>query len=259
MAKFGSNLENANGNFMLKNLQLIFSLSILFLANLIAQADEAVFSGSYLLTGNISTIDKAITSANNRLGLNVKPSWSSGNFDFRVESYTETSFHTPDKSIVNEHKLETQLNYNHAINTIFGNDIFGITGGMLYHQNDTFRDQYFWAITGLTYSQKISDNVSLSGALLAEKRNKGGRVFYDASGSVEYRLMPQLSTFLALHRYENLGEFDATPSHKLEYELGANYTINSRFFTGISYLHHTQDNDADDRFALLKLKLGVNF
>ena len=95
---------------MLKNLLLIFSLSILFLANLIAQADEAIFSGSYLLTGNISTIDKAITSANNRLGLNVKPSWSTGNFDLRVESYTETSFHTPDKSIVNEHKLETQLN-----------------------------------------------------------------------------------------------------------------------------------------------------
>ena len=69
MVRFGSNLHNANGNFMLKNLVLIFSLSILFLANLIAQADETIFSGSYLLTGNISTIDKAITSANNRLGL----------------------------------------------------------------------------------------------------------------------------------------------------------------------------------------------
>lgn len=254
MARFGSNLYNSDENFMLKNLLLISTLSSLLLVNFPTQADESAFSGSYLLTGNISTIDEAVTSANNRLGLNYKPSWSKGNFDLRVESFTETSFHTPDKSIVNEHKFETQLNYNYPIN-----DIFGVTGGILYHQNDTFRDQYFWAITGLTYSQKISGNISLSGALLAEKRNKGGRVFYDASGSVEYRLMPQLSTFLALHRYENLGEFDTTPSRKLEYEFGANYTINSRFFTGISYLHHTQDNDADDRFALLKFKIGVNF
>ena len=239
---------------MLKNLLLISSLSSLLLVTFPAQADESAFNGSYLLTGNISTIDKAITSANNRLGLNYKPLWSSGNFDLRVESYTETSFHTPDKSIVNEHKLETQLNYNHPIN-----DIFGVTGGILYHQNDTFRDEYFWAITGLTYGQKISDNVSLNGALLAEKRNKGGRVFYDASGSAEYRLMPQLSAFLALHRYENLGEFDTMPSRKFEVELGANYTINPRFFTGLSYFRHTQDNDADDRFALLKLKLGINF
>ncbi len=239
---------------MLKNCFLITSLSILFLVNLIAQADEATFSGSYLLTGNVSTIDEAVTSANNRLGLNYKPTWSKGNFDFRVESYTETSFHTPDRSIINEHKFETQLNYNHPIS-----DMFGLTGGILYHQNNTFRDQYFWAIAGLTYIQKVSDNISLSGALLAEKRNQGGRLFYDASGGVEYRLMPQLSTFLALHRYENLGEFDTTPSRKFEYELGANYTIKSRFFTGLSYLRHTQDNDSDDRFALLKLKLGVNF
>ena len=244
---------------MLKHLVLITSLSSFLMVSFTAYADESAFSGSYLLTGNISTIDEAITSANNRLGLNYKPSWSTGNFDLRVESYTETSFHTPDKSIVNEHKLEAQLNYNHAINTIFGNDIFSITGGILYHQNDTFRDQYFWAIAGLTYSQKISDNFSLSGALLAEKRNKGGRLFYDASGSLEYRLMPQLSTFLALHRYENLGEFDSVPSRKFEVELGANYVINSRFFTGFSYMRHTQDNDSDDRFALLKLKLGINF
>ena len=254
MASFGSNLRNANATFMLKNYLLIFSLSSLLIVNFSAQADESTFSGSYLLTGNISAIDKAITSANNRLGLNVKPSWSTGNFDLRAESYTETSFHTPNRSIINEHKFETQLNYNYPIS-----DIFGITGGMLYHQNDTFRDQYFWAIAGLTYSQKISNNVSLSGALLAEKRNKGGRVFYDASGSAEYRLMPQLSTFLALHRYENLGEFDTMPSRKFEVELGANYTINPRFFTGISYFRHTQDNDADDLFALLKLKLGINF
>ena len=239
---------------MLKDLFLITSLSILSLVNLIAQADEATFSGSYLLTGNISTIDEAITSANNRLGLSYKPTWSKGNFDFRAESYTETSFHTPDRSIINEHKFETQLNYNHPIS-----DMFGLIGGILYHQNNTFRDQYFWAIAGLTYIQKVSDNISLSGALLAEKRNRGGRIFYDASGGVEYRLTPQLSTFLALHRYENFGEFDTTPSRKFEYELGANYTINSRFFTGLSYLRHTQDNDSDDRFALFKLKLGVNF
>ena len=65
--------------------------------------------------------------------------------------------------------------------------------------------------------------------------------------------------FTSLHRYENFGEFDTNPSRKFEYEVGINHNPSQRFFTGISYLHHSQDDDPNDRFALLKLKLGVNF
>lgn len=220
----------------------------------VACADDSVFTGSYMITGNVSTIDKSITSLNNRLGLSFKPSWSDGNFDYRLESYTETSFHSPDGSIVNEHKFETQINYNHPLT-----DTVGLTTGVLYHTNHTFPDTYYWGIAGLTYSQTIFANTAVTAGLLAEKRNGGGRVFYDASGSVEHHFHPLFSIFAAVHRYENFGEFDTEPSRKLEYEIGINHNPNQRFFVGVSYLHHRQDNDPNDRFALLKLKFGVNF
>ncbi len=239
---------------MKSNLLRAIAIGCLALANIVAYADESSFTGSYMVTGNVSTISESITSMNNRIGLNYKPSWSAGNFDYRAELYTETSFHTSDGSIVNEHKFETQLNYNHPLT-----NIFGVTGGVLYHKNNTFPDAYYWGIAGLTYSQTIANNTTATAAMLAEKRNGGGRVFYDASGSIEYHFHPLASVFTSLHRYENLGEFDTVPSRKFEYEIGANYNPNKRFFTGISYLHHTQDNDPDDRFALLKFKLGVNF
>lgn len=219
-----------------------------------AHADDTSLSGSYLMTGNISTIDAPITSMNHRIGLNFKPSWSKGNFDYRAESYTETSFHSIDGSIVNEHKFETQLNYSQPIT-----DVFGVTSGMLYHTNYTFPDTYFWGVAGVTYNQSVLEKITLSAALLAEKRNGGGRIFYDTSGSIEYHIDSRMSLFAALHRYENLGEFDVDPSRKREYEIGVNNNISKRIFIGISYLHHTQDNDPTDRFSLLKLKLGVNF
>lgn len=219
-----------------------------------AVAVESEFKGSYLATGNVSTLDEPITSLNNRLGLSFKPSWSNGNFDFRAESYTEPSFHGANNALVNEHKFETQLNYNHPIT-----DIFGVSGGVLYHTNNTFPDKYFWGVLGLTYSQNVLKDLSLSAAVLAEKKNGSGRVFYDASGTVEYHFNPKISFFTSLHRYENMGEFDTTPTRKFEYEIGVNQILSQRFFTGVSYLHHSQDNDPNDRFGLVKLKLGINF
>ena len=238
----------------MRNLLCAVAMGCLALTNVAAHAEDSSVTGSYMVTGNVSTIDERISSINNRIGLNFKPSWSAGNFDYRSESYTEPSFHSADGSIVNEHKFETQINYNHPIS-----NIFGLTGGVLYHSNYTFPDTYYWGIAGFTYNQAASDTTNLSAAILAEKRNGGGRVFYDASGSIEHRFYPLFSVFASLHRYENFGEFDTEPSRKLEYEAGINYNPSQRFFTGISYLHHSQDNDPYDRFALLKLKFGVNF
>lgn len=229
-------------------------VGILVLISVAASADESSFTGSYLMTGNASTIDTPITSVNHRIGLNFKPASSAGNFDYRAESYTEPSFHSPDGSIINEHKFETQLNYSHPLT-----DIVGITGGVLYHTNDTFPDTYYWGLVGLTYSQALFTNTTVSAAVLAEKRDGGGRVFYDGSASMEYRFHPLFSVFTALHRYENMGESDTTPSRKFEYEIGINHNPSQRFFTGLSYLHHSQDNDPDDRFGLVKLKIGINF
>lgn len=238
----------------LKKLLALTLLSSSMLLSSYVNADDSSLSGSYLMTGNISAIDAPITSMNNRIALNFKPSWSKGNFDYRAESYTETSFHSVDSSIVNEHKFETQLNYNQPVT-----DIFGVTGGMLYHTNYTFPDTYFWSVAGVIYNQALLEKISLSAALLAEKRNGGGRIFYDTSGSVEYRIDSRMSLFASLHRYENFGEFDVDPSRKREYEIGVNNNISKRIFVGISYLHHTQDNDPTDRFSLLKFKVGVNF
>lgn len=100
---------------------------------------------------------------------------------------------------------------------------------------------------------------ALSGTLLAEKRTRGGRLFYDFSGAAEQRLSPRFSAFVGLHRYENFGEFDARPTRKFEYEAGVNYLLDKRFNAALSYFRHRQDDDPNDRFAFVKLKLGYNF
>lgn len=230
------------------------TIGLLSLVCVTAHADDSSLTGSYTVTRNVSTIDTPLTSVNNLVTLNYKPSWGVGNFDYRAESYTEPSFHSLNGSIVNEHKLEMQLNYNYPIT-----NIFGATGGILYHTNYTFQDTYYWGVAGLTFNQSISSNTTIAATFLAEKRSSGGRVFYDASASAEYLFRHFFSAFVALHRYENLGEYDINPTQKLEYEIGLNYNLSRRFFTGISYLHHSQYNDPADRFALLKVKLGVNF
>lgn len=59
--------------------------------------------------------------------------------------------------------------------------------------------------------------------------------------------------------YENLGESNARPTRKREYEVGVNYYISQRYYAGISYFRHWQVNDANDRFAMAKVKFWVNF
>lgn len=220
--------------------------------NLSAQADG--FTGQYLVTGNVSTIGEALTSVNNRVGLNYAPSSIPGNFDYRFENYTETSFHGAGDSQVNERKLENQLMYNYPLN-----EHVTATIGGLYHTNYTFQDTYYWAIGGITVSGNIAPQTSASATALIEKRAKGGRAFYDLSASIEHKLTTDVGLFASAHIYENFGELDASPSKKREYEVGFNYYISQRYYAGISYLHHTQLDDPNDRFAMAKIKLGVNF
>ena len=211
-------------------------------------------TGQYLGTGNVSTLGESLTSFNQRLGLNYAPAWTSGNFDYRYERYTEPSFHGAGNSQVNERKFESQLMYNHPINEHLTANV-----GYLYHANRTFRDNYHWAMAGLTLSGEIAPDVKASTTALIQKRNKGGRAFYDLSGNVEYKPMSLVGVFASAHIYENLGESDVTPTRKREFEVGLNYYISDRYYAGISHIKHYQIGDPTDRFALTKFKFGVNF
>lgn len=218
-----------------------------------AQAADA-FTGQYLATGNLSTQTALMPSLNSRLTANYAPGWTTGNFDFRLERYTENSYHAANGDMVRERKFEAQANYNYPLTPNLNAVV-----GLLRHENYTFRDNYYWAVAGLAWNGDIAKDTSLSTAILAEKRNGGGRVFYDLSGTVEHRFMEKYGAFVAAHVYENLGEFDAVPTHKREFETGINYYISKRYFAGVSYFYHQQIGDPADRFSFVKLKLGVNF
>lgn len=217
-------------------------------------ARAAGLTGQYLATGNISTISESLPSLNNRLSLNYAPSRIPGAFDARVEFYTEPSFHSADNQIVNEHKRELQLNYSYPLF-----DHLALIAGYLYHGNRTFRDNYSWAIAGLSASGDVFADTPASISVLAERRNKSDRIFFDFSGSIERRFQSRYGIFASAHVYQNMGEFDPKPTHKREYEVGTNWYPDKRFYAGLSYFKHTQRDDAYDRFSLVKLKVGITF
>ena len=116
-----------------------------------------------------------------------------------------------------------------------------------------------WAVAGLSWSCDVAKDLNFTTGILAEKQNGGGRVFYDFSASAEQRFEEKYGAFVAAHIYENFGQFDASPSHKREFETGINYYVSKRYFAGISYFYHQQVGDPSDRFSFVKLKVGVNF
>lgn len=217
-----------------------------------AQAEG--LTGQYLATGNVSTIGNAMPSLNNRVTLSYAPASIPGSFDYRLERYTESSFHGVGDSQVNERKLESQLMYSYPLN-----EHVTATAGGLYHTNYTFQDRYYWAVAGLTVSGDIASRTSASATALLEKRNQGGRAFYDLSASIEHKPTPMIGLFGAAHIYENLGELDLEPSKKREYEIGFNFYLSKRYYAGASYFRHVQLGDRNDRFAMAKFKFGVNF
>ncbi len=211
-------------------------------------------TGQYLATGNASTISTSLPSLNNRLTLNYAPSQITGAFDGRVELYNEPSFHSIDHHLVNEHKREIQLNYTYPVF-----DHLALIAGYLYHENRTFRDNYYWAIAGLSVSGDVLADTPASISVLAEKRNQSDRIFYDFAGSIEHKFRSHYGIFASAHVYQNMGEFDLEPTDKCEYEVGVNWYPNPRYYAGLSYFKHTQRADPFDRFSLVKIKAGINF
>lgn len=218
------------------------------------QVHAEEFSGQYLATGNVSTQTSAMPSLNGRLTANYAPAGLKGNMDFRLERYTENSYHTTDGAMTRERKFEGQVNFNYPLT-----EHLNMTVGALRHENYTFRDNYNWAVAGLSWTGDVAKDLALTTALLAEKRNHGGRVFYDFSSTLEKRFSEKTTVFAAAHIYENLGEADLKPTHKREFETGLNYNINKRYFVGASYFYHQQVGDPSDRFSFIKMKLGINF
>lgn len=225
----------------------------LFIAGGTAQAADK-FTGQFLTTGNLSTQTRLMPSLNGRLTANYAPGWATGNFDLRLERYTENSYHSYNGDMDRERKFEAQANYNYPLTEHLSAVI-----GLLRHENYTFKDNYYWGVVGLTWNRDIAKDTNLSTGILAEKRNGGGRVFYDWAAIIEHRFMEKYGAFTSLHIYENLGEFDGTPTRKREFEAGLNYYISKRYSAAISYFYHQQVGDPTDRFSFVKFKLGVSF
>ena len=217
-------------------------------------ANAEGLTGQYLATGNFSTEGSVKPSMNNRLTANYAPAWTFGNMDVRIEQYVENSFHGTNNSLVRERKFEAQANLNYPLTKELN-----ATVGVLRHTNSTFQDNYNWVIAGLVWNGEIATDTNLTTAALAEKKVGGGRVFLDASATVERRFQEKFGVFAAAHLYENFGEFDTAPSRKKEYEVGLNYYFSPRYVLAVSYFNHQQIGDPTDRFSMIKLKAGINF
>ena len=66
-------------------------------------------------------------------------------------------------------------------------------------------------------------------------------------------MIPHWSEQASYRLYENLGEFDPTPTHKQEFEVGIARTLPYRQSIALSFRHHLFDS-RNDQFSFLKLK-----
>ena len=215
------------------------------------------FTGSYQATLNASLLGEPKPSLGHRLNLSYAPRFG-GSFDTRLEYYIDGSYNSDPpgrlNSNINEPKFEAQVMYNRPI--VAG---VALTGGLLYHRNFRFPDEYGWAIAGLTYTLPIGKKLTLSVAALGEKKLDAVRPFYDLSGTLEYRFAPAWNAQFSCHRYENVGQFDPQPTQKQEYEVGVNVAITKRQTIGASYFRHIQFGAPNDQFSFVKLKYGISF
>ncbi|MBS1723456.1 MAG: hypothetical protein JSS66_10940 [Armatimonadetes bacterium] len=193
-----------------------------------------------------------------RLQLVAQPKFG-GSFNLRIEYYTEGSYNAdpPGQLIrnINEHKFELQLMYNRPI----GNGL-GFTIGALQHENFTFPDHYYWYIAGLTWSKDMEKNLTLSAAILGEKRSGSNvRAFYDFSAGAEWRFLPTWAAEASFHRYENLGASDLEPTQKEEIELGLQKDLEKGQYIVVSFFRHVQFEAPNDQFSFVKFKWGIRF
>ncbi len=216
---------------------------------------EILPSGSYSLTSNVSADAPRNFYFSHKMLLTLKQSESAHSLEIRDENYTESSFHGIDPNeVVLENKAEMQLNYNFTFNENLAWYI-----GALRHANYTFRDSYSWYLTGLSGNYSPVELFAINASLTAIYRGQGGRIFYDGSLSIEKKVWFMFSIFASLHRYENFGESDVSPTLKKEYEIGVNHTQSSKFSYGLSYFKHTQDNDSLDSFRAYRFRLTYSF
>jgi len=216
-------------------------------------------TGDYQFTLSGSTIGRRLIDMGHRLQLGSAPKFG-GLFKLRIEFYTEGSFNAdpPGRLIrnVNEHKFEGQLMYNHPLVA----QGFSLTAGLLQHENVTFTDYYDWYIAGLTWSKDVHKNLTLSAAILGEKRSGANvRAFYDFSTGAEWRFAPTWAVQASFHRYENVGATDTEPTQKEEIELGFQKNLPRNQWVGLSFFRHIQYDVANDQFSFIKLKRGFRF
>jgi len=214
-------------------------------------------TGNILLTGNVSTLDRPLPSANERLTLDY--ALPKGQiFDLRVENYTEGSYNENPPGVlgrnINEHKFEVQGTYMYPLTSMFS-----VSGALLHHTNFTFHDNYQWAIATLAAKIPLSEKLSLTPNASLEKRLRGGRVFWDTSATLDYSFAQDWTFEANLHRYENFGEFDPHPTEKEEIEAGFIHLLTSNQTLALSFFRHIQFGAPNDQFSFLKLKYGYSF
>ena len=81
----------------------------------------------------------------------------------------------------------------------------------------------------------------------------------DGRDSNFFQFAPKWNTQISVHRYENVGQFDSSPTQKLEYEFGVNRALSHKQWVGISFFRHIQFDGPNDQFSFIKLKYGVGF
>ena len=219
---------------------------------------QILVTGSYQGTLNGSVLGSLLPSVGHRLLLSYTPSFG-GSFDSRTEYYTEGSYNADVAgeliTNINEQKFEFQLLYTRQLLSNIS-----VTIGGLHHENFTFTDHYFWLFTGVTYSGFILDStLRLSGGALVEKKVFMGRLFYDLSATVDVFPLKDLDIFANIHRYENVGMNDHTPTEKLEYEFGFNKEIAQNQLIGLSFFRHEQFGAPNDQFSFIKCKYLLMF
>ncbi|CAN5486622.1 hypothetical protein BH18ACI1_BH18ACI1_18310 [soil metagenome] len=74
-----------------------------------------------------------------------------------------------------------------------------------------------------------------------------------------YCFAPKWNTQISVYRYENLGQFDANPTQKLEYEFGVNRLLKYKQTISVSFFRHEQYNAPNNHFSFLKLKYSIGF
>jgi hypothetical protein len=216
-------------------------------------------TGKTLIYHRTSLIDDLANGLSDKLNLDYGFAHGQG-FDLRAEYYKDGSFNEqppfqiPAHSTIYEPKLEYQLTYSMPVSRRL---FFAVAA--LHHHNFRFEDAYYWGIASLTYAQPITSALQLSITGSAEKRLASGGLFYDGVATLDQQLGPTLKFETTVHRYQNWGELDPSPTDKIEIETGFIKNLTDRQSIWVSFLRHYQNGAPNDAFSVLQLKYGVAF